>query len=195
MDRQQGQKQIPALPAFRFGDHYDSLTRSEVASADGRRVLATMGLVNPGLIRRDLQRRAGSAFTELQSRPVSEMVTVCEKAAALFVHEDLPVCEGGTQTPEDYVRLASSACGMPHTLIRANMGKIEEVLAGMRVILKGLTRGLDSSAIDTCIGRQDDVPVSYYPAARHLGLVLPGNSPGVHSLWVPAVARGSPPAS
>jgi hypothetical protein len=34
--------------------------------------------------------------------------------------------------------------------------------------------------------------MSYYPRAESLGVVLPSNSPGVHSLWVPAFAMKTP---
>ncbi len=34
--------------------------------------------------------------------------------------------------------------------------------------------------------------ISFYPKARALGVVLPSNSPGVHGLWVPAIALKTP---
>src|SRR5438270_851481 len=39
---------------------------------------------------------------------------------------------------------------------------------------------------------QAGVPVSYYPLTDALGVVLPSNSPGVNSLWMPAVALKVP---
>jgi acyl-CoA reductase-like NAD-dependent aldehyde dehydrogenase len=72
------------------------------------------------------------------------------------------------------------------------MLKIVEVMRNMPVILKGLTRDLDLSAIDTGWGKQDDLLISYYPAATNLGVILPSNSPGVNSLWLPAVALRIP---
>lgn len=183
---------IPTLPAYRFGRPYDSLAQTEVTSADGKEVLAAVGMVNPGLISRDLRFLAGPAFDAVQARPVAEMIDICRKAAPLFMSSDLPLCAGRTQSPDDYVRLASAACGMPHTLLRGNMRKIAGVLEEMELILKGLTRGVDPAALDAQVGWLDDVPVSFYPTARNLGLVLPGNSPGVHSLWLPAVALRIP---
>jgi acyl-CoA reductase-like NAD-dependent aldehyde dehydrogenase len=56
-------------------------------------------------------------------------------------------------------------------------------LTNMPAILKGLTRGLDLSVLDTGHGGR----LSFYPAAQSLGLVMPSNSPAVNSLWLPAI--------
>ena len=55
-------------------------------------------------------------------------------------------------------------------------------------MLRGLTRGLDLSMLDTGHGEHDGHAISFYPRTQALGVVLPSNSPGVHSLWVPAIA-------
>ena len=34
--------------------------------------------------------------------------------------------------------------------------------------------------------------MSFFPRSDSLGVVLPSNSPGVHSLWIPAVALKTP---
>jgi len=182
---------VPTIPAFRFGQHYDSLTVSEITTAGGDQVVARVGLVNPGLIRRDL-RQVGACFDRLQQIPVQKMLEICADAAGLFMEATLPVAADQEQTPDEYVRALSATCGLPHALIRANMIKIADVLFNMPVILGGLTRGLDPAAIETGIGQQGDVPISYYPSTTHLGAVLPSNSPGVNSLWLPALALRIP---
>jgi Aldehyde dehydrogenase family len=183
--------QVPTIPAFRFGRHYDSLTVSEITTAGGGDIVARVGLVNPGLIRRDL-RQVSDCFDHLQQIPVHRMLDICAEAAGHFMEAKLPVSMDQTQAPDDYVRALSATCGLPHALIRANMVKIAEVLSNMPVILKGLTRGLDPDAIETGVGQQDGVLVSYYPSTTHLGAVLPSNSPGVNSLWLPALALRVP---
>ena len=184
-------KDIPVIPAYRFGQNYDSLNSKEITTTDGSSVLAKVGYVNAGLIRRDL-RKVKKCFTELQQIPVQQMINIMEKAADLFLNAELPISPEKAQSSEDYVKVLSATCGLPHALIRANMLKIVEVMQNMPVILKGLTRGLDLSAIDTGWGKQDGLQVSYYPAATNLGVVLPSNSPGVNSLWLPAVALRIP---
>jgi acyl-CoA reductase-like NAD-dependent aldehyde dehydrogenase len=182
---------IPVIPAFRFGRQYRSLDQTEITSPDGLDVLATVGLVNPGIIRRDL-RQIQARFDCLQRTPIQTMLGIFARAAELFMQAELPVSEGVTQTPEAYAHSLSATCGMPHALIRANMQKIADVMTQMPVILKGLTRGLDLDAIETGMGEQNGVRVSYYANTTHLGLVLPSNSPGVNSLWLPAVALRIP---
>ena len=55
-------------------------------------------------------------------------------------------------------------------------------------ILDALTRGLDPAILTRGYGMESrGVTVSYQSQAPVLGLVLPSNSPGVHTLWLPVV--------
>ena len=72
-------------------------------------------------------------------------------------------------------------------MVRRNLEKIRGVLARMDEILSGLTRGLDLSVLDAGIS-QSGPALSFVPRGLTLGIVLPSNSPGVHALWVPAIA-------
>ena len=92
------------------------------------------------------------------------------------------------RAPEDYVRQLSATTGLPHVLVRRNMEKIRGVLDGIEHVLAGLTRDLDLSVLDRGIGSSGGHAVSFTPRSQALGVVLPSNSPGVHSLWAPAVA-------
>src|SRR5205807_1649276 len=53
-------------------------------------------------------------------------------------------------------------------------------------VLNGLTRNIDSQVLDRGFGEVDGQALSFYPRTESLGVVLPNNSPGVHSLWIPA---------
>ena len=66
------------------------------------------------------------------------------------------------------------------------------MLDEMDVILAGLTRGFDLSILDRGYGDDDGRTLSWFREARVFGAVLPSNSPGVHSLWAPAVALKTP---
>jgi len=55
-----------------------------------------------------------------------------------------------------------------------------------------LTRGLDLAVIDRGYSIDNGKPVSFFPKSRALGVVLPSNSPGVHGLWIPAIAMKMP---
>ena len=60
------------------------------------------------------------------------------------------------------------------------------------MILAGLTRGFDLSILDRGFGDDDGRMLSWFREARTFGAILPSNSPGVHSLWIPAVAMKTP---
>ncbi|MCZ6675427.1 MAG: aldehyde dehydrogenase family protein, partial [Verrucomicrobia bacterium] len=62
------------------------------------------------------------------------------------------------------------------------------VLSNMEKILDALTRGLDLNILTRGYGVESrGVTVSYQAQAPMLGLVLPSNSPGVHTLWLPVI--------
>ena len=46
--------------------------------------------------------------------------------------------------------------------------------------------------LDRGFGEVQGQAMSFYPRAQALGIVLPSNSPGVHGLWVPAIALKMP---
>jgi acyl-CoA reductase-like NAD-dependent aldehyde dehydrogenase len=104
----------------------------------------------------------------------------------MFERDTLPVGDDA-QTPEDYQKQLSATTGMPYVLVRRNMRKIASVLTEMPTVLGGLTRGLDLAVLDAGHGTHDGHAISFYPRTQALGVVLPSNSPGVHSLWVPAI--------
>ena len=93
----------------------------------------------------------------------------------------------GTQTPDEFVRAQSASTGLPEHMCRANMKKNAFVLAQMRNILTSLTRGLSLDVLTTGYGEERGVPISYQAQSPVLGLVLPSNSPGVHTLWLPII--------
>src|SRR5205823_5563811 len=53
--------------------------------------------------------------------------------------------------------------------------------------LTSLTRGLQFDILTRGHGAGRGVPVSYQPQSPVVGLVLPSNSPGVHTLWLPVI--------
>src|SRR5213078_433362 len=51
---------------------------------------------------------------------------------------------------------------------------------------------LDWEILDRGFGTFEGRTLSFFPRAESLGVVLPNNSPGVHSLWIPAFALKIP---
>ena len=73
-------------------------------------------------------------------------------------------------------------------MCRSNMSKNSFVMRNMTEILQCLTRGLDLDILTRGYGMEDrGVVVSYQAQTPVLGAVLPSNSPGVHTLWLPAI--------
>lgn len=159
----------------------------EVQSVRTGAPVASISQANAGLIRRDL-RRMDAARGALRAVPAEQLLTICARAGERFLEADLPLGDdGGTQSPGEYVEALSATSGLPYALCRRNMAKIHQVLTQMPAILRGLTRGLDLGVLDRGIGEQAGVPVSFFPVTSALGVVLPSNSPGVNSLWIPAI--------
>lgn len=178
---------LPHLPALRRGQPYASLERVPVSDYRTGAALAHISHVNAGVIRKDLARMAASR-SALKRFTGHQLIEICSRAGDLFLNGRLPLGDqGDQQTPEDYVQVLSSTSGLPHVLVRRNMAKIHAALANMRIVLNGLTRGLDLAALDRGWGEQSGSRVSFYPTTTALGLVLPSNSPGVNSLWLPAI--------
>lgn len=178
------------LPVLRRGRPYRSLAVERLDHVVTGEPVAEVSQANAGLIERDL---AGVAETQryLGKLPVADLLAVCRAAAQQFSHGELPLGDD-TQTPDDYSRQLSSTTGMPQALARTNMAKIHYVLHDLETVLAGLTRGLDLDILDPGYGWEDGHFVSFLRETDSLGVVLPSNSPGVHSLWIPAVALKVP---
>ena len=183
---------LPHLPALRRGKPYASLDQVTVNDCRTGEPLAQLSQVNAGIIRKDLS-RIGDARSALNQLSCDRLLDICHKAAGLFLNETLPLGDQGhTQTPLQYVETLSAKSGLPFIMVRRNMDKIASALLQMRTILNSLTRGLDLAIIDRGLGEQAGVRISFYPVAQCLGLVMPSNSPGVNSLWLPAIPLKTP---
>jgi acyl-CoA reductase-like NAD-dependent aldehyde dehydrogenase len=179
-----------SIPILRKGEPYTSLDVVRVPHHRTREPFVEISQANAGLIRRDLhdQRSAHAALTKFST---AELVEICARAADHFLNDVLPL-DGMPQSPDDYVRQVSATTGLPHTLARRNMQKIRTMLDEMGRVLHGLTRNLDWEILDRGFGELEGHALSFFPRGESLGAVLPNNSPGVHSLWIPAFALKIP---
>jgi acyl-CoA reductase-like NAD-dependent aldehyde dehydrogenase len=147
--------------------------------------IAKVSRANGGMIQRDM-RKAQRARDVLREIPIDDLISRVGKAGELYANAELPMGDG-TQTPDDFVRAQSASTGLPERLCRGNMKKNTFVLSEMRRILTSLTRGLDLDVLSRGYGEERGVPISYQAQSPVLGLVLPSNSPGVHTLWLPII--------
>ena len=173
------------LPVLRWGQPYTSMDVDQVVHFSTGEPIARVSRANGGLIQRDM-RKAARAREALREIPIPELVARVGKAGELYVNAELPMGDG-TQTADEFVRAQSGSTGIPERLCRANMKKNAFVLAEMGRILTSLTRGLDWSVLSDGYGEERGVPISFQAESPVLGLVLPSNSPGVHTLWLPVI--------
>ena len=173
------------IPILRRGEPYKSLDVARIAHYQTRAPFVEISQANAGLIRRDLlDQKAGR--NKLAAISTAELIDICRRAAEHFLNDTLPLGDD-EQTPEDYVQQTSATTGMPYVLARNNMRKIHGVMAQAGDVLNGLTRNIDWQILDRGFGEFGGRALSFYPRTESLGVVLPSNSPGVHSLWIPAV--------
>jgi acyl-CoA reductase-like NAD-dependent aldehyde dehydrogenase len=176
------------IPILRHGKPYESIDKIEILHHATGEPVARVSQANSGLISRDIKRMA---FDVLDQFKVAELIRICKKAAGHFMNSSLPIGDQ-KQSFDDYVRQLSSTTGMPHNYCRLNAKKIHRTLDEVDVIVAGLTRGFDLSILDKGFGDDGGRMLSWFREARTFGAILPSNSPGVHSLWMPAIALKTP---
>lgn len=174
------------IPILRRGQPYRSLDATTMPHYRTREPFVQISQANVGLIRRDLLDQE-TAKKILAGFTCKELFAMCARAADLFAESLLPLGDS-VQSPEDYVRQVSATTGLPHVMVRKNMHKIRRVLEDLEAVINGLTRRLDLGVLDAGYSET----LSYAPRGESLGVVLPSNSPGVHSLWIPAFALKTP---
>jgi acyl-CoA reductase-like NAD-dependent aldehyde dehydrogenase len=176
------------LPILRHGKPYESVDKIEILHHATGEPFASVSQANAGLITRDVNRWDDDI---LESFTVGELLDICKKAAEIFLGGVVPVGDQ-KQTFDDYVTQLSATTGMPFSYCRTNARKIHRTLDEMETIVAGLTRGFDLSILDRGYGSDEGRMLSWFREARTFGAVLPSNSPGVHSLWIPAIALKTP---
>ena len=174
------------IPVIRWGKPYESLEKADVVHFETGEVMARMHQANAGLVQMD-SRKANKAREILKQFSIADLIKKCEHASDLYLTATLPL-GNGTQTPEQFCSIQSATTGLPLNMCRANMSKNAFVLKHMGDMLDSLTRGLPLDILSRGYGMESrNVMVSYQATTSTLGLVLPSNSPGVHTLWLPAI--------
>ena len=176
------------IPILRQGKPYESVGKVEIVHHATGEPVAQVSQANSGMVVRDIK---GMADDVLERFTVAELIEMCGKAADVFMTASLPLGDS-SQTFDDYAAQLSATTGMPITYCKVNAEKIRMVLSGMGTIIAGLTRGLDLQILDRGYGEDSGRTLSFFREGRIFGAVLPSNSPGVHGLWIPAIALKAP---
>ncbi len=175
------------LPVLRWGKPYDSLKKEEVVHFITSEPIATVGQANGALVERDARNAKNARKALLDFKP-QDLIARVKKAADLYLNATLPIGDG-TQSPDEFARQQSASTGLPEHMAKANMHKNHFVLTHMGQVLDALTRGLSLEILSRGYGVENcGVVVSYQCQTPALGVVLPSNSPGVHTLWLPVIA-------
>ena len=173
------------LPVLRWGTPYTSIDVDPVVHFATGEPIANVSRANGGLIQRDM-RKAARARDLLREIPIDDLIARAGKAGELYINATLPIGDG-SQSPDEFAKAQSASTGLPERMCLANMKKNAFVLAEMRAILTSLTRGLALDILSTGHGEERGVPISFQAQSPVVGLVLPSNSPGVHTLWLPVI--------
>jgi acyl-CoA reductase-like NAD-dependent aldehyde dehydrogenase len=176
------------IPILRHGKPYYSVDTYDIVHHATGQPVAKVSQANAGLISRDVRRMQ---YDALESFRMRDLLEVCKEAGRHFMSGNLPLGEG-RQSFDDYIRMLSSTTGMPQNLCRTYATRLERVFNEMGTIVAGLTRGFDLSILDKGFGSDEGRTLSFYRECRVFGAVLPSNAPGVHGLWIPAVALKTP---
>jgi acyl-CoA reductase-like NAD-dependent aldehyde dehydrogenase len=174
------------IPIIRWGKPYESLEVDEVLHFATGEPIAKVSQSNGGIIQRDLKKahKAREALLELSC---AEIIEKLKKAADFYENGTLAIGDG-SQSPDDFAYQQSATTGLPEHMCKGNMAKNSFVLRNMEKILDCLTRGLDLRILSRGYGAEGrGVVVSYQAQTAALSAVLPSNSPGVHTLWLPAI--------
>ncbi len=174
------------IPILRWGQPYTSLEEDDVVHFITGETLAKVSQANTGLLSRDI-RHAARARECLREIPARDLVEMMKRAADDYLNGTLPMGDG-EQSPDDFARQQSATTGLPEHMCKANMHKNHFVLTHMDQMLDALTRGLNLEILTRGYGVEPrGVTVSYQAQTSALGMVLPSNSPGVHTLWLPVI--------
>jgi acyl-CoA reductase-like NAD-dependent aldehyde dehydrogenase len=178
------------IPLLRQGRPYRSLDVARAPHHATGQPFVEISQANVGLIRRDLLKQA-EMRAALLAFPTARLIEMTRAAAPIFLNDTLPLGDV-TQSPDDYVLQLSATTGMPHVMVRRNMQRVASAMENVGDVIRGLTRGVDVSILDQGFGEVNGQALSFYPKTNAIGIVLPSNSPGVHGLWVPAIAMKMP---
>ena len=174
------------IPVIRWGEEYESLETQELVHHATGDIIGTQSMANGGLITRDM-RKAQQARDILKQFSIEELVEKMGKAGDLFVNGNLSIGDS-EQTPQDFIVQQSATTGLPEHMVELGMSKNAFVMNNMGRIIDALTRGLPLDILSSGWGKEArGIPVSYQCQTPILAAVLPSNSPGVHTLWLPAV--------
>jgi hypothetical protein len=116
------------IPVLRRGKAYESLDKAQIVDHRTGTTLTSNSQVNAGIIRKGLG-RVSESRAALKKFSTEQLLDICAKAGEQFLNGTLPLGDKGhTQSPRQYIETLSSTSGLPHSMVRRNMAKINDCL-------------------------------------------------------------------
>jgi acyl-CoA reductase-like NAD-dependent aldehyde dehydrogenase len=173
------------IPVLRKGRPYRSLETYTLSNQETAEPICEVSMANRGLIAKDLVAYSDNR-KKLDRISITESLIMSKDAADYFANAELPLGDQ-IQSREDYIKYLSLTSGLPETLCASNMKKIQGALEQMETVLTGMTRNKSLSFLDNNNQDIENQSINFIREADSLGVVAPNNSPGVHTLWLPAI--------
>jgi acyl-CoA reductase-like NAD-dependent aldehyde dehydrogenase len=173
------------IPVLRKGQPYKSLETYTLYDKQSSEPICDVSMANRGLIAKDLAEYPQNRKS-LDEITIADSIQMCKEAATYFASAELPLGEQ-SQSRADYIKYLSMTSGLPETLCASNMKKIEGALNQMETVLAGMIRSKSLTFLDNNNQFVENQSINFIREADSLGVVAPNNSPGVHTLWLPAI--------
>ena len=207
------------VPILRHGQPYESIDKVELVHHATGEVVATVSQANPGMVVRDVNRMDDAV---LERFSVAELMDICRRAAERFLKDALPIGDAKQSFDDYVRQLSATTgmpvtyCRSNAEKIRRVLAEMDTIIAGLTrgFDLSILDRGYgnwsheEHSHEATLPGQAPPRShgatkprsheegkggtLSFFREGRIFGAVLPSNSPGVHGLWIPAIALKTP---
>ena len=174
------------LPVLRWGEPYKSLDVDEVVHFATGEPIAEVSRANGGLVERDM-RKAQRARDVLREIPIDELLAMVDEGRRAVHERRAAAGRRHADARRVRPRAVGDAPGCPSTCAAQHEEERVRARRDAQRSSTSLTRGLDLDILSRGYGEERGVPISYQAQSPVLGLVLPSNSPGVHTLWLPII--------
>ena len=176
------------IPVLRWGEPYKSLDIDKVVHFDTGEAVWPRSAGPTAAWSSATCATPSAPATCCAKSPSASCSQMIKKAADLYTDGRAAARRRHADARRVRASMQSATTGLPEHMCRFNMKKNHFVLNQMDKILDSLTRGLDLDILSRGYGVEArGVPVSYQAQSPVLGMVLPSNSPGVHTLWLPII--------
>jgi len=171
------------LPLLRAGTAHFSLDTAPLRSLIPGAPTVRISQAPAAMVRHDARRVRADVLRELG--PDAVMQALQRAAEGL----DAPLSLGGASlTPRALNHHTAASTGLPVAVVAHHLKALQQALREMPQALDTATSGLPLHLLAEPRGHHRGHAQRWLPRSPFLGGLLPSNSPGVHRVWLPALA-------